>query len=287
MKKSLLLLGVIFVVYTLVVFRQESRQDQSVDVSPVEPVTASSRSFLDSLRHVPRVRSNPSNSTTSFAESDTSECSSGIPKITENARTYFAGYVLEYPCTAVGKGYVRTEQREGEEDYQELTLYLGLKLWSGSGSIWNDRIKNVRGEGESLVVILRSDGRPRSSPVLDELKSYEFITSDEKAGLDIYRRNSGLGAAVGVLVNHLDPSGQNPTVGCPLGRTHGPEDIFSEFHENDSGLMPCSASWNLTEDISLSILRLDTHLAYDFAEIYQTIQPEMKKIIKSRPDSHQ
>lgn len=286
MKKLFLLLTLVFVVFTLLVLSQQTEDAPSADETETQGVLNNLAELLEVI-FFPRQVNEGIRASSSPLQFDASECSR-TPLITESVRVKFSGYELEFPCTANANGNVYIRQEEGQEDQARYTLYLTLQLWDGNGTIWSDQIIDDYFESsQHFRIILRSDGKPKSSPVLDDLDDFIFIMSDESAGLDIYRSDSGTGLAIGVLKNFRDVSGQYPTVSCSLHRPYEVEDIFSESHRENYIPGTCSASWNLTEDIRLVIFRLDAHYAYDIAKLYQIIQPEIQQIVKQQHQDRQ
>ena len=263
-------------------------ESNSIDTSELNPLPiqdkGNNQSLLETVAfHTNRPKQSSPNSIRSGADSDKSKCSM-VPKVTELVTTKFAGYILKYPCTAGSKGSIRIEKSEnGEILSEEYTLYLGVQLGANKNSIWNDRTI-VNDDYESFLIILKSNTKPKSLPIFEELDSvYSIYKKDTSSGLDIYFKTSNQ-SVLGILSKIKDSSGNSPSVSCYLDAEDEIDDVFSNLYNLQYKYASCNAHWMLTQDISLSIHSFKAEFANDLRFLYESLNPEMKKIIESKPN---
>ena len=284
--KKINLIIILFLIL-LMVFAEyiaQSNRDQVEKLTPFplenEQNKNAGSSFLETiLFHKNRPKTTHPKVTISGADSDQSECSM-VRKVTEIVKTNFAGYVLEYPCTAGSKGSIRTEKSEDNKTIkEEYTLYLGIQLGSEKKSIWNDRLSNDREGKQSFLIILKSNGKIRQSPLFENLRNYTLAKTNKFAGLDVYYKTSNPRSVVALLKNFIDASGNHPSINCYLDANDKIEDLFSDLYNLDYKYASCSAHWMLTEDISLLVHSFKAEYAYHFNNLYPTINSGLQQII--------
>lgn len=162
-------------------------ENKSIDSSHLNPLPIRDKnnnypSLIDTIEFH-KNRKKTSNTTRVPADLNENECSM-VRKVTEKVKANFAGYVLEFPCTAGSHGSIRTETSDsGEIINQEYTLYLGVQLGDQKDSIWNDRFSNSREGKEGFLIILKSNGKPKPSPLFENFDQYTHVKTDELAGL--------------------------------------------------------------------------------------------------------
>ncbi len=280
----LVFLGIIIVAFSLAQYFQHNQTAiAELNPTPIEQPKANNSS-LDEIYKFHKNRTKTSNVTKSGADSDKSECSM-VPKASENVITNFAGYVLAYPCTARSKGTIRTEKSEsGDIINQEFTLHLKIQLGNEESSIWYDR-DNKKTEGrKGFFIILRSNGKPHTSTLFDNLNDYTLVKTDEIAELKTYYKTSNPRRVIGILKNSKDASGYPPSVSCYLDAVDEIDDVFSDLYNMSYKYASCSAHWMLTKDISLVVHSFDAQYAYKFKDLYKMINPGIEKIIIEKPN---
>ena len=260
---------------------------KTVQIEKLNPVSlekpkANDKSLVE-IYEFHKNRKKTSNIINSGADSDKSECSM-VRKVSEYVTTKFAGYILEYPCTAGSKGTIKTELSDnGEIVNQEYTLYLGIQLSDQKDSIWNDRLSNSREGKEGFLIILKSNGKPKSSPLFENFDQYTHVKTDELAGLEIYHKVSDRQSVIALLKNFEDASGNPPSVFCYLDAVDEISDVFSDLYNMSYKYASCNAHWMMTEDISLNVHSFKAEYAYKFQEFYELVAPQIIKIIKQKP----
>ncbi len=265
-------------------FESVSFETNKLRPLPMKDKEVKSQSLLETVVfHFTRPNLNSKNFIRSGADSDKSQCGMQ-PNVTEMVTTAFAGYMLKYPCTAGSKGSIRIEKSDdGKIISQEYTLYLGIQLGSKNSSIWNDRTKE-NSENESFLLILKSNTKPKFSPIFKGFKSdYTHYKSDGLSGLEIYFKATNPRRVIGVLSEVKDSSGYPPVVSCYLDAEDEIENVFSDLYNLNHKFASCNAHWMLTKDISLNIHSFNAEFANDFKILFESIDPEIKEIIKTKP----
>jgi len=214
-------------------------------------------------------------------DSDTSACV-GITKSDKDMIiTKFAGYVLEYPCTVNQRGEYHIEYNPDNTILsQRYRLNISVVLGQENGSIWwsgnYDDLTNTQG----FIIQLISNGKKRSNmPIEDWIKSANKIKEIDEANLIIFRKGNYVRAFIKDL---FESKKAYVSIRCDLTQDADLYKLFSPFHDIGNKSR-CSASWRLTDDITLGVLRIQSKYAYQFYKIYEELNKNIYSIFIEYP----
>lgn len=217
-------------------------------------------------------------------DSDRSHCSQ-FPTVDEKITTNFVGYVLEYPCTAIGSGHISISKNEDGSLKQDYKLTLGMRLGSDKSPYWslgrNEGLENT----QSFLIFLKSNGETvKSSLLLDSLHQYSIAKIDGNVGLKIYLKKLYQRSVIALLINFKDALGNSPSIRCYIDPGETVDDLFSDLYNLKYKYSSCSAYWMLTNKISVTIFSFKAKYAYRFEEIYKAINQGLLNIIIEKPN---
>lgn len=211
-------------------------------------------------------------------DSDTSQCE--IASTSEDKIiTRFAGYILEYPCTAMHQGSWNVSfNTDGETVEQRYLLSFRLEINENEQIIWaKQRAQQVSPDAIVGRISLRSDGSPYSQDWLEQrFAKAEQIAVLEEENLTIFSDPPSL---YGVITSEMNDNQNYAFVSCSWSGDIDPLKIFSREMKKESIELSCGAYWMLNDSIRIRWTLFDSSQAYRFSELYYFINPKLQEIV--------
>lgn len=221
---------------------------------------------------------------TTKPNSDKSACNNPLSP-DEYVITYFASFVLQYPCTGRSWGHISTDKTKQGQFEKNFTLYLTIVLSEFKNNIWGDgviknRARKAQGEIiQSFKIQLQSNGQSATPGAIRDLHRYTYIKSDPINGFEIYHDHLSERHVTAFLTHHIDTAGYPAMIYCLLDPGDTVDDVFTGMYNLSYKYAECSAHWMLNDEIGVSVKEFKAQYAKNFQRFIPTIQAGLADII--------